>query len=233
MCRYGFYKYKCTYGCFNCQVGFKRRLMSDAMTEEEMNLMKVDGKLVEKDFHCPNCRTLMVNLGRDLRLPKKSEDEQWQCIKYLVDNKYNIYSCGCQGIGFVPHKMEEAIELIASVAINRKKNLYKEEQKTKQLEIKKLRKKNADILRTKLLLREVKKENLEHGKKVERGPKISFLNYTITNKKETETMLLNFLKNNAVEIPFEFIDENHQYSLSINVMNLNSEQILELKTYFE
>ena len=223
MCRYAFYKYKNTYGCFNCQVGFKRK-----------NLFDVDPIATEaKDFHCPNCRTLMVNLGRDLRLPKKDEDEQWQRIKYLVYNKYNIYSCGCQGIGFVPHKMEEAIELVASVSINLKKHLYNEDQKTKQLEIKKQRKKNADELRTKLLLREVKKENQELGKKVERSPKISFLNFTITNKREAETLLHNFTQNNKVEIPFEFIDELYQFSLSINVMNLNSEQILELKSYFE
>jgi hypothetical protein len=223
MCRYGFYKYKNTYGCFNCQVGFKRK-----------NLFDVDPNATEsKDFHCPNCRTLMVNLGRDLRLPKKDEDEQWQCIKYLVDNKYNIYSCGCQGIGFVPHKMEEAIELVASVEVNRKKHLYNEEQALNQLEIKKQRKKNADELRTKLLLREVKKENQELGKKAERSPKISFLNFTITNKRETETILHNFSQNHKVEIPFEFIDEQYQFSLSINVTNLKSEQIVELKKYFE
>jgi hypothetical protein len=219
MCRYAFYKYKNTYGCFNCQVGFKRR-----------NLFDVEPNATEaKDFHCPNCRTLMVNLGRDLRLPKKDEDEQWQCIKYLVDNKYNIYSCGCQGIGFVPHKMEEAAELVESVAINRKKDAYNEDQKTKQLEVKKQRKKNADELRTKLLLREVKKEN----KEITKFPKVSHLNFTITNKREAETLIQNFSQNNNIEIPFEFIDENYQYSLSINVMHLNTEQILELKTFFE
>jgi hypothetical protein len=219
MCRYGFYKYKNTYGCFNCQIGFKRR-----------NLDDINSNGTEaKDFHCPNCRTLMVNLGRDLRLPKNDENEQWQCIKYLVDNRYNIYSCGCQGIGFVPHKMEEAIELVASVAINRKKDAYNEDQKAKQLEIKKQRKKNADELRTKLLLREVKKEK----KEITKSPKVSYLNFTITNKRETETILQNFSQNNKVEITFEFIDENYQFSLSINVMNLNSEQINELKTFFE
>jgi hypothetical protein len=219
MCRYGFYKYKNTYGCFNCQVGFKRR-----------NLHDINPNATEtKDFHCPNCRTLMVNLGRDLRLPKKDEDEQWQCVKYLVDNKYNIYSCGCQGIGFVPHKMEEAIKLVASVAINNKKHLYEEEQKTKQLEIKKQRKKNADELRTKLLLREVKKEN----KEIIKSPKVSYLNFTVTNKREAETLLYNFSQNNKVEIPFEFIDENYQYSLSINVINLSVHQISKLKTFFQ
>jgi hypothetical protein len=149
MCRYAFFKYKNTYACFNCQIGFKRP-----------NLFDVNPNATEaKDFHCPNCRTLMANLGRDLRLPTKTKDEQWKCIKYLYDNKYNIYSCGCQGIGFVPHKMEEAIELVANAELNRKKYLYNEEQQEKQLLIKQQRKKNADALQTKLLLREVKKES--------------------------------------------------------------------------
>jgi predicted aminopeptidase len=65
------------------------------------------------DAKCPNCGGEMANLGRDLRLPAKTKNEQWQCIKYLIDNKYNIYSCGCQGIGFVPHKMADAIALVA------------------------------------------------------------------------------------------------------------------------
>lgn len=82
-------------------------------------------------------------------------------------------------------------------------------------------------------MREVKKENIELGKKINKVPKISHLNFTILNKRETETILYNFSQNNNVEIPFEFIDENYQYSLSIDVSKLNSEQIEALKTFFE
>jgi hypothetical protein len=63
-------------------------------------------------FKCPNCGGPMANLGRDLRLPGKTKNEQWKAIKYLYENNYNIYSCGCQGIGFVPHKLSEAVELV-------------------------------------------------------------------------------------------------------------------------
>jgi hypothetical protein len=149
MCRYAFYKYKTTYGCFKCQVGFKRP-----------NLFDVNPNATEaKDFHCPNCGGEMANLGRDLRLPAKHKDEEWACIKYLVDNKYNIYSCGCQGIGFVPHKIEDAIELVKSVEMNRKKYSYEEDLKDKKEALEQSRKKRKDALRTKLLLREIKKEN--------------------------------------------------------------------------
>lgn len=148
MCRYAFYKYKSTYACFNCQVGFKRR-----------NLFDINPDATEaKDSRCPNCRSEMYNLGRDLRLPKKDADEQWRCIKYLVDSKYNIYSCGCQGIGFVPHKMEDAIELVKNAAFKDKAYTYEQALAEKKEALEKKRKKNAEALKTKLLLREVKKE---------------------------------------------------------------------------
>ncbi len=124
MCRYSFCNYKNTYGCFNCQVGFKRRNLSDVQPDEVAAAAK-SGEEIGKDFKCPNCGGEMANLGRDLRLPAKSKDEQWQCIKYLVDNKYNIYSCGCQGIGFVPHKMHEAITLVAAYKI--KQNVFQKQ----------------------------------------------------------------------------------------------------------
>jgi hypothetical protein len=116
MCRYGFRNYKLTYGCFSCQIGFKRRHLSDVQPKLHEELSQkdrmVDGMIADKDFRCPNCGGEMANLGRDLRLPNKHKDEQWQAIKYLYDHKYNIYSCGCSGIGFIPHKVADAIELV-------------------------------------------------------------------------------------------------------------------------
>ena len=151
MCRYAFYKYKSTYACFKCQVGFKRR-----------NLYDIDPNAKEaKESKCPNCGNEMFNVGRDLRLPNKEADEQWRCIKYLVDSKYNIYSCGCQGIGFVPHKMQDAIELVKNDALKDKQYPYEQALAEKKENLTKKRKKNADALRTKLLLREVKKESNE------------------------------------------------------------------------
>jgi hypothetical protein len=122
MCRYAFHSYKSTFGCFKCQVGFKRRNLYDVQPEladkiaKEARIAKEKGEEFAysgNEAKCPNCGGEMANLGRDLRLPPKTKDEQWACIKYLYDNKYNIYSCGCQGIGFVPHKMEDAIRLVA------------------------------------------------------------------------------------------------------------------------
>jgi DNA repair exonuclease SbcCD ATPase subunit len=118
MCRYAFKNYKSTYACFACQIGFKLPNLTDVQPELANALRKkakqegVPMLAQVKDATCPNCNREMYNLGRDLRLPAKTKNEQWRCIQYLYDNKYNIYSCGCSGIGFVPHKMEEAIELV-------------------------------------------------------------------------------------------------------------------------
>jgi hypothetical protein len=160
MCRYAFVNYKITYGCFKCQVGFKRPLLRDVMGEKlRREEIANPASFASKDFKCPNCGGPMANLGRDLRLPVKTKNEEWKCIKYLYDNKYNIYSCGCQGIGFVPHKMEDAIALVASVSPNEKAYLQKQMQAEKDEALQKKRKKNAAVLKTRKLLREVKKEN--------------------------------------------------------------------------
>jgi leucyl aminopeptidase len=160
MCRYGFKSYKLTYACFKCQVGFKRPNLYDVQPELVDALQKKalqEGKLAPanaKDAKCPNCGSEMYNLGRDLRLPTKTKDEQWRCIKYLYDNNYNIYSCGCQGIGFVPHKMEDAIELVKEFQ-NKISNFYKQHELDKRKEtLEKKRKKNIEILKTKLLLKQ-------------------------------------------------------------------------------
>jgi hypothetical protein len=158
MCRYGFKSYKLTYACFKCQVGYKRPNLYDVQPELVDALQKKarqEGKQAPanaKEAKCPNCGSEMFNLGRDLRLPTKTKDEQWRCIKYLYDNNYNIYSCGCSGIGFVPHKMEDAIELVKEFK-NQVPKYYKQQELDERKEIlEKKRKKNAEKLKTKKIL---------------------------------------------------------------------------------
>jgi hypothetical protein len=121
MCRYGFKNYKMTYACFKCQVGFKRRNLYDTQPEvfdkvnaeaqkENKSAFVIINEI--KDFVCPNCGGEMANLGRDLKLPPKSKDEQWEAIKYLYEHQFNFFTCGCNGIGIVPQKRADAVELV-------------------------------------------------------------------------------------------------------------------------
>jgi hypothetical protein len=95
MCRYGFKNYKLTYGCFSCQIGFKRRHLSDVQPKLHEELSQkdrmVDGMIADKDFRCPNCGGEMANLGRDLKLPNKYKDEQWQASE-LPDSHLTVES---------------------------------------------------------------------------------------------------------------------------------------------
>jgi hypothetical protein len=156
MCRYAFYKYKNTYACFKCQVGFKRRNIGDVQPDL-VNTNSAQDYM--HDAKCPNCSGEMTNIGRDLRLPTKTKDEQWRCIKYLVDHNYNIYSCGCQGIGFVPHKMQDAIELVADYALKERAYQKADELRRKQEALAQARKKRANEQKTKKLLRAVAQED--------------------------------------------------------------------------
>jgi hypothetical protein len=61
---------------------------------------------------CPDCEGEMVNLGKDLRLPKKDKKEEWSAIEYLANNNFNFFTCGCYGIGVVPQNLHEAHNLI-------------------------------------------------------------------------------------------------------------------------
>jgi hypothetical protein len=164
MCRYSFYNYKYTYGCFKCQVGFKRRNLND-VKPDALAAATERGEDIGKDFHCPNCGGEMVNLGRDLRLPTKTKDEQWRCIEYLISNNYNVYSCGCQGIGFVPHKMKEAVALVAEYKERQK--MYAKEQLIREKSAKKAmeRKHCAHERQTKMRLKEVEKEEKNEEKR--------------------------------------------------------------------
>ncbi len=87
MCRYAFSEYKNTYACFKCRKGFKRRLDKDLLSLNVLKALKqsrfqkliynkepINVRLVSKPLvKCPDCQNEMVNLGKDLRLPKRDQ----------------------------------------------------------------------------------------------------------------------------------------------------------------
>ncbi|RTQ45648.1 hypothetical protein EJV47_24475 [Hymenobacter gummosus] len=103
MCRYAFHQYKATYACFQCRKGFKRRNAEDLLPEH---------RHPETPARCPGCGGPTRNLGRDLKLPKQAQTEQWAAIEYLANNRFNFFSCGCDGIGVVPQSLAEAQQLV-------------------------------------------------------------------------------------------------------------------------
>ena len=126
MCRYGRSMYKDAYACFTCRKGFKRRLDKDLLSAKESRMLKearskalIWKKEVTSEeteayptVKCPECGKDMVNLGKDLRFPKKERIEQWEAIEYLANQHFSFFTCGCSGIGIIPQNLAQAQQLI-------------------------------------------------------------------------------------------------------------------------
>jgi DNA-directed RNA polymerase subunit RPC12/RpoP len=92
--------YKSHYACFECRKTFKRKLMWDIQRDHND---KVEAK-------CPQCGTLMANMGLDFAAPKKDNLKQWTHIKTLYKVGITFHSCGCSGPGYIPNSKEKLIE---------------------------------------------------------------------------------------------------------------------------
>jgi hypothetical protein len=101
MCRYAFRSYKSHFACFKCQKTFKRRHTYD-ITDND--------KHVYVEAKCPQCTTLMADMGLDFEAPKKTETKKWEHIKLLYKFGITFHSCGCQGPGYIPNNKEQLVE---------------------------------------------------------------------------------------------------------------------------
>ncbi|MBA3469083.1 MAG: hypothetical protein H0T53_05510 [Herpetosiphonaceae bacterium] len=51
---------------------------------------------------CPECGLVMVDMGLDLKAPKKSDVKSWKLLEGMYRMGHCFYSCGCTGFGYVP-----------------------------------------------------------------------------------------------------------------------------------
>ncbi|MCL9806575.1 hypothetical protein NAT51_13650 [Flavobacterium amniphilum] len=58
---------------------------------------------------CPQCSTLMANMGKDFAAPKKDNIKQWELLKSIYSVGINFHSCGCSGPGYIPNSKESLI----------------------------------------------------------------------------------------------------------------------------
>jgi DNA-directed RNA polymerase subunit RPC12/RpoP len=96
MCRYAMTSYKPHYACFECRKTFKRRLMWDIRRD---NTSTVEAK-------CPQCGSLMANMGLDFASPPKDDIKAWEHIKRLYSVGITFHSCGCTGPGYIPNSKD-------------------------------------------------------------------------------------------------------------------------------
>lgn len=127
MCRYALKTYKIHFACFNCRKAFKKAPVEDLAKQNgdwedykkifwqysSKNSTKfrrqnpertqyLTEKYKNRKEKCPECRELMADLGLDFKAPKKDNIKEWKIIKGLFKSGKTFYSCGCDGIGYIP-----------------------------------------------------------------------------------------------------------------------------------
>jgi len=128
MCRYAFKTYKSHFACFHCRKTFKQPHYSDLLQrigksehyeklldksikklsdkEKEM-LTNLGLRFSKREIKCPECSNYMADLGLDFKSPKKQAVKEWKIIEGLYTIGKSFYSCGCNGIGYIPQNPKD------------------------------------------------------------------------------------------------------------------------------
>ncbi|WP_231970233.1 hypothetical protein [Tenacibaculum jejuense] len=136
-------KYKSHYACFNCRKTFKRRLLSDINGGYNKNEKESPAK-------CPECNSLMANMGLDFESPKKTDIARWKHLATLYKVGITFHSCGCSGPGYIPNDSNALLTYFEKIKSHYLEHQYfwsqrKNDPKT-QSEIAKDQHKNATFL---------------------------------------------------------------------------------------
>lgn len=106
MCRYGLKTYKLHNICLSCRKGFK---VGYTFKDAKSSLLYQDpGQSL-----CPECGQPMEKMGRDFKVPAKSDIKQWAKVELLSKHGFRFWSCGCDGPGYAPGTLKDAKILIA------------------------------------------------------------------------------------------------------------------------
>jgi hypothetical protein len=105
MCRYSVHYYKTHFVCFDCRKGFK--CTSGA----------------EK---CPECAGPLVMMGRDFKIPPKSNVRQWRKVERIIrETGFRFDSCGCTGPGAAPRLLSDVDSFIQRGLIGSYRRFYR------------------------------------------------------------------------------------------------------------
>jgi hypothetical protein len=93
MCRYAMQLHKWHFACFECRKAFKRKLLIDLTGKNDYQVTPAK---------CPQCGSLMANMGKDFEAPKMTDIKVWDHVKTLYEVGITFHSCGCSGPGYIP-----------------------------------------------------------------------------------------------------------------------------------
>ncbi len=100
--------YKPHYACFDCRKTFKRRLIIDIDGGYNKNKKEIKAK-------CPECGSLMADMGLDFESPKRNDIKAWEHIKNLYISGITFHSCGCTGPGYIPKDYDSLVSYLERI----------------------------------------------------------------------------------------------------------------------
>ena len=106
MCRYT-NGYKQHYACFRCRKMFRQPQPWNLARPVELS----DGEA--REVTCPQCGSLMHNMGLDFKAPRQTDVKQWQKVEVLFQHGFTFHSCGCCGPGLRPAELKEVEAFLA------------------------------------------------------------------------------------------------------------------------
>lgn len=131
MCRYAQKTYKSHYVCFKCRKSFKqpdaydiiKRIEKEKVYHEPgksvrnvgyaftkagtQELEKIVSEIENRTIKCPECSSMMADMGKDFKAPKKTALKEWKIIESLFKTGKCFHSCGCDGIGYIPENPKD------------------------------------------------------------------------------------------------------------------------------
>lgn len=127
MCRYAFKNYKPHFVCFECRKQFKRPPLVDLLRQSGQASLferlerypsrallaraeRAAGVTLDKlrsDYRatvskCPQCGSVMADMGLDFKPPPTSAVRAWARIRGLLKVGFYWHTCGCSGPGYIP-----------------------------------------------------------------------------------------------------------------------------------
>ena len=84
------------------KANFGERPFGDITKEETKELEKIVSNLENRTIKCPECASVMADLGKDFKAPKKTAVKEWKIVESLFKTGKCFHSCGCDGIGYIP-----------------------------------------------------------------------------------------------------------------------------------
>ncbi|MEM7028809.1 MAG: hypothetical protein AAF629_04405 [Chloroflexota bacterium] len=138
MCRYAGKSYKLHFACFGCRKAFRKPPVEDYMEqkgliqkynklrfvhynktrlkklETELNVTRdeLHNSYIEQINKCPQCGNVMADLGRDIKVPRKNNQKAWRILEGMYHLGHSFYTCGCDGIGFVPKNQTDFVRYL-------------------------------------------------------------------------------------------------------------------------